>query len=122
MKSERPITTSEVAVIRWLLANAPRTDIPFNLNQSITALRIIGGCACGCSSVEFLARDSTRVPVADALVQWPDGSKAGVILWAQAGGLAGLEVYDMDPGASHRPITAESLRTYEEEGAALGGG
>lgn len=54
--------------------------------------------------------------LADELAVYPDGQKAGLILWGSVGEIVLLEVYDMEPGSSHRFPNVSELCTWEELG------
>jgi hypothetical protein len=76
--SHRQISANEAAVVRWLLANASTGSVRPGSDE-IDGLVVIGGCSCGCASIDFEAEaDSARASiVADALAVWPDGMSAG---------------------------------------------
>ena len=115
MPSERPLSADELAVVQWLLENAATGDRSAVDLQAVRRLRVVSQCACGWGSIEFVERGqgAGTVVVADAMAAWPDGARAGVILWSKNGKLSGLEVYDCTPGASMRALTHALLRTYE---------
>ena len=73
-------------------------------------LRAIGRCGCGCSFLDFQDDRHGSKIIADAVALYPDGQRAGLILWGRDGAILSLEVYDFHPGASHRfpasPISA----------------
>jgi hypothetical protein len=54
--------------------------------------------------------------LADELAVYPDGQQAGLMLWGKEGGIALLEVYDFEPGSSHRFPDFSHLCTWEELG------
>jgi hypothetical protein len=113
---DRPITETEAAVVQWLLDHAAMGDISAYRAHSPGTLRVVGGCTCGCVSLDFLPKAPGGKIVADALAVYPDGQEAGLILWGRDGEIASLEVYDHHPDASHRPLELANLRTWEQRG------
>jgi hypothetical protein len=92
-----------------------------HLLQPVEELRVVGGCDCGWSSLDFRpgAWGAGAAIIADALAVYADGQQAGLILWGREGEIASLEVYDCHPGASHRFPQISNLRTFEERGREL---
>ena len=113
---DRPITVTEAAVVRWLLDHAAMGEISAYASQAPEKLRVVGGCDCGCVSLDFLPKASGGKIIADALAVYPDGREAGLILWGRGGEIASLEVYDLHPNASHRSLELAHLRTWEQRG------
>jgi len=115
VSNRRPLSADELAVVQWLLENAFTGDSNAVDTEAVRRLHVVSQCACGCGSIEFVERPQGEgaVIVADAMAAWPDGARAGVILWSRSGELSGLEVYDCTPGASMRALTPALLRTYE---------
>ena len=104
----RPIAPAETELVRWLLARAGLRTAVDALATQVAGLLVAGRCDCGCPSVEFLVEglSATASIVAEAEGQTPDGTSVGVLLWARAGRLSGLEVYDRGDsvnGALPRP-------------------
>jgi hypothetical protein len=66
------------------------------LASQVAELRVSGRCDCGCPSVDFLVEglSSTASIVAEAEGVSQSGAEVGVLLWARAGRLSGLEVYE----------------------------
>jgi hypothetical protein len=54
--------------------------------------------------------------LADELAIYPDGQQAGLILWGLEGEIVMLEVYDSQPGSSHRVPDVSNLCTWEDSG------
>jgi hypothetical protein len=114
--SDRAISPDEAAIVGWLLDHAMR-DVSAYRSHPIEELRVIGGCDCGCISMDFQPGGfGHSVIVADEMAIYPDGQQAGLILWGRNGELTSLEVYDCHPGASHRMPEISDLCTYEEYG------
>jgi hypothetical protein len=111
---DRSITPTEAAVIRWLLDNAPIGDVAAYRELPVKKLRVVGGCDCGCSSLDFQphAWGPGSAIIADAYAVYSDGKTAGLILWAREGEISSLEVYDCHPEASHRVPQVSDLRNF----------
>ena len=111
---ERTITPTEAAVIRWLLDNAPKGDVTAYRELPVEELRVVGGCECGCSSLNFRPQPlgAGYKIIANARAVYPDGKEAGLILWACEGEVSSLEVHDYDPGASRRVPQVSDLRNF----------
>ena len=91
----RSATAEERELVVWLLRNAATIgDVAAFLDQA-SHLRVVGGCGCGCPSVDFKAggQDAVASIIADAEGTSPEGVMVGVILWAKEGRISGLEVY-----------------------------
>ena len=112
VETGRAITPHEAAILRWLLDNAPKGDVAAYRECQLEQLRVVGGCQCGCSSLDFLPDTRGARIVADALAVYPDGQKAGLILWGRDGEMVSLEVYDLHPEASRRVPEIADLRNY----------
>ena len=113
---ERNIASHEAAVLEWLLDHAAMGDVTDFRRQPLAELRVVGGCDCGCSSLDFRPHAAGSRIIADALAVYPDGQQAGLILWGREGEIIWLEVYDMHPDASYRFPEIADLRTYEQLG------
>ena len=103
-------------MVRWLLANGGTNGASKFHAESLEGAQVFPACSCGCTSIDFVPQGETRGSsiVAEAVAVWPDGARAGVMLWARDEGLSGIEIYDLHPDASHRRVTADVLRRYEE--------
>ena len=112
---ERAIARNEVAVVRWLLDHAAVGDMAGYRLCPIEALRVLDGCNCGCTSLDFQPNSwSGSSIIADGFAIYSDGQQAGLILWGRNGGIALLEVYDCDPNASHRFPNISDLRSFAD--------
>jgi hypothetical protein len=84
--AERDITAHEAAIIEWLLDHAAVRDVTAYRTNPVTALRVVGGCDCGCSSLDFRTSGrGSETMLADAVAEYPDKKKAGLILWGRDG-------------------------------------
>jgi hypothetical protein len=110
---DRPATSAEVAVVRWLIDNAPVGDIAAYREQTLDSLRVMGVCDCGCASLHFEPLRGSTTMIADAFVKYPDGARANLILWGREGKIAWLEINDY-PDGSHRTPAAEDLLRWEQ--------
>src|SRR5574341_1355123 len=96
----RRISDREIAVIRAALGGARVPGAEALVEPSLENLQVVGGCACGCASVEF-ARSEESVPsvvVADGIGTTDAGGMVGVLVWGEGGRLTGLEIYDLGAG------------------------
>lgn len=111
---ERDITAHEAAIIEWLLEHAATRHVSAYRTNPVTALRVVGGCDCGCSSLDFHSDSSgPTTMLADAVAVYPDKQQAGLILWGRDGAIVMLEVYEMHPVADRMPGIAD-LRRWED--------
>ena len=111
---DRPVTPEEVAIVQWLLDNAPVDDIAAYREQKPENLRVVEVCDCGCVSALFESDNRGVKMIAAATAKYLDGKRAGLILFGKEGRITWLEVHDWDPDASHRMPTIADLRRWEE--------
>lgn len=116
---ERTLTTTEVSVVQWLLDNAIAPDRGVYRLVPPGELHVVGGCDCGCRSLDFAQDKDGAVIVADALAVYSDGRQAGLILWGREGRIVSLEIYDCHPEASRRFPEISDLRARERCGREL---
>jgi hypothetical protein len=119
---EREITSNEIGVVCWLLANGAMKDVSEYHAESLQGCGVIADCTCGCASISFVFPGSTTTPdlpsssiIAEAITRWPDGTQAGVILWGHAGTFFSIELYELGgDDIARRFPTIESLRRWED--------
>jgi len=111
---DRAISPNEANVVRWLLDHA-LVDVTAYRLQPVEQLRVFGGCICGCTTLHFkpLEQQIGKKMLADELAIYPDGQQAGLILWGHEGEIVMLEVYDFQPGSSHRFPDLSNLCTWD---------
>ena len=112
---KRPITEAEAAVVRRALEVALTADVAPSLTSTISGLVVVGGCDCGCPSVDF-AYPSERVSkhvIADGVGLSSDGSQVGVIVWDTPTHITGLEVYGMEDPHPRALPAPQSVRPWE---------
>jgi hypothetical protein len=114
MIEPRPVTPEEIAVLRWLLENAPVGDIAAYRELKVEDLRVVAGCDCGCVSALFESDQRGIKMIADALAVYADGEQANLILWGRAGRITWLEVCDVGPKSAHRMPAIANLRRWEQ--------
>jgi len=118
-KPNRPINDDEVRVIRAALERCAEIPEAPVLVPTLSKLRVVGGCECGCASVDFaVATPEQRQPIAEGLGILANGEHVGVIIWGTPDGVTGLEIYDMSASATGLPLTQLQAIIPWEEGAA----
>lgn len=96
---QRPVSAEEVAVIRAALERAALAPEYKTLVSSLSGLRVVGGCGCGCDSVDFQEEPFIHSQrLADALGDTPKGGRVGVMVWGTPQQVTGLEIYDLGAG------------------------
>jgi len=117
-ESARPISGIEAAVIQRALEAAATDPSALELASQISQLRVIGGCGCGCASVEFRqpTQGQSAVIVADAEATTHSGEQIGLLVWAIEGQLSGLEVYSYSDAPAPLP-DPESIGRYQGSGS-----
>ena len=113
-QAERQISEQELEVLSAALERAPRRPEASLLRPSVSSLRVVGQCRCGCGSVSF-DRGATQEHlfiVADAVADSAHGL-IGVLVWALPSRIVELELYSLgaEP-AEGWPITA-TIRPWE---------
>jgi hypothetical protein len=112
--SPREITPHEAAIVEWLLDHAAMRVVTPYRSKPVIALRVVGGCDCGCSSLDFEHEShGSLIMLADAVAVYPDRQQAGLILWGRENEIDSLEVYEMHPVADRVPEIAD-LRRFED--------
>ena len=92
----RPISPTELAVLRAALERAPSDRPVHELRTPLEGLQVISTCPCGCDSIDFSLQDVPRSrPVATAVGTRPFGGDVGVLVWGTDHEVTGLEVYDL---------------------------
>jgi hypothetical protein len=91
----RPLSDTELELIEALLGAAGIRGGRY-LGQ-LPKVRVVGGCGCGCPSIDLEVGDGSRdgppKPLVVADAESPEGVPVGVILWIRGGALSGLEVH-----------------------------
>jgi hypothetical protein len=94
--TNRSLTSHEEELLRWVLTHGQRGAEAHI--AAIAGLRVVGGCDCGCASIDFIedAPGFGLEVLSDH--QWRDkqGNLFGVFAFAKAGRIAGLEVWSVD--------------------------
>lgn len=110
----RRITEQEAAVIGRMLRLAPLRQIQGDTINSISELRVIGECECGCRSIEFEAPEGHEQRLADGVGFLPSGESVDIIVWGRENEVSSLEIVD-HMGAGELP---EPDMVYSWTGAA----
>jgi hypothetical protein len=111
----RPVSEKEAAVLVAALTHAPVSAEAATIAAIVPKLHVVGRCRCGCDSVYFdgaLHGEAPTYRVADGLGYRSNGEQTGIILWATAGQLAHLELYNFTEGPARLPEPA-SLCPFE---------
>ena len=115
----RPISDKEAAIVQWLLDHRAPGEPEGPWSRSAADLVVVGGCECGCCSVDFEPASSDVRPIRDAVGRLEDGRQSGLILWGSNDVIQRLEIYDLDPDASHALPEVSALRTWEMLGGEM---
>jgi hypothetical protein len=98
-KPNRSINNREADVIRAALERASVSPEASVLAATVSGLRVVDQCGCGCDSVDFEKDPNERSrPIADGTGTTPSGGGVGVIVWGTSIRITGLEVYDLGAG------------------------
>jgi hypothetical protein len=93
------------------------TDNPETYLRHADRLWVIGGCSCGCDTVDFrhVEKEGQYGTVADAIGTTAGGGTVGVLVFATKAAVASLEVYDLGVAADgiRLPIL-ESIRAWPD--------
>jgi hypothetical protein len=114
----RELSFEEQTLLKWLLNNGiPEAQ---EYSSQIPALRIVGGCECGCPTVIFAlgnrrgsVTEQHRI-IANFYGATPEGTQVGVLLHALGDQISELEVYLMDDAEGKFGLPAiSSLHPFE---------
>ena len=95
----RPLTSSEVALVRWLLEHGEPHALCYL--ESLSGLSVVGERPSDCASLDFVTGGSGPMDIlADFEIR---GRSGGVFLFAREGRLAGLEVYSFEASITELP-------------------
>ena len=111
----RELSQAEAAVIGTALDRAPVGEVSPELRASLTGLRVVGRCVCGCASLFFAGIEAAaeQYRVADGLAYAEDGEEIGIILWASRGNVVHMELYNYAEHPARLP-EAESVCAFEQ--------
>jgi hypothetical protein len=84
----RPISAPEAAIVSLLLAEAAMEGSAL---ATVSSLRVVDGCRCGCASVEFEAT-FRRTVIAEATGHTTHGEAVQIFLWGSPYRVTGLEI------------------------------
>jgi len=109
----RPISADEVAVLRRALEVCPVHPVSEALYGSVSSLRVIRCCDCGCDTVDFdgVERSEPSSIIADGIGEPPVGKEIGIIVFTKGDHLVTLEVYSYDDEPARLP-TLGSIRAF----------
>lgn len=110
-RAPRPLSDAELELIEALLGAAGSVGGRY-LGQ-LVRVQVVGGCNCGCPSIDLMVdgspREGTPIALIVADAESPEGVPVGVILWARGGALSGLEVHPWNGTDSVRLPRPEAL-------------
>jgi hypothetical protein len=111
----RPLTSSEISLIEWLLACA-RT-INGSVLTSWEKYRAQNGCDCGCGSLDLLVQkvstdEGTHRIIASAAGTTPDGAHVIVFLHAESEIITELEIMCIDANRPSSTPCPEHLAPF----------
>ncbi len=99
-RAGRPLSRGEGALIAALLEHVPQDRARYLAQLRLAT--VVGGCSCGCPSIDISLRGSGPVDLSDSEIlvggdaTSPEGTPVGVILWVRDGELVSLEVHPWD--------------------------
>lgn len=83
--------------------------------ERLERLQVVGGCDCGCDSVDFVEDDPRRPsrPIADGTGKTASGGDVGIIIWGDDDGVTEMEVIDLGAGDGDIKLPVEgSIRPW----------
>jgi hypothetical protein len=106
----RALAQRELAVLRATLCRAATLTLAPEALEHLEDLRVIGGCSCGCESIDFVEYDLEQRsrPIANGIGTTPAGGDVGIIVWGTADAVTSLEVYDLGAGDSDIRLPVEA--------------
>jgi hypothetical protein len=107
MVEPRPLSDVEAAIVARLHAI---NELPVPSKAELEALQVVGGCKCGCASVDFLPDIGAAHVLADGYGVTPSNIEVGLILWERDRQLSGLEIYMLGVDTSELPTPASLHR------------
>ena len=94
MLQQRLISMAEIAVVQAAIQRAPHGAVSAGALASVGALRVTARCDCGYDSIDFATAPSGETArIADGVGTTFSGGRVGILVWATAGEISGLEVY-----------------------------
>lgn len=113
---ERPLTSAERELTRWMLEHGGDPDAPEYLAQLNNA-RVVSRCPCGCASIDFevpgFPAPSGGLRILGDFVFGADDHLCGAFVFERSGLLAGLEVYGLPGDAPSILPQPNDLRPFE---------
>ena len=110
MNYPRPLSTDEKALVRWMIQNGDDPDSRYleELDKAV----VIGGCDCGCESIDFQIGESPPdySKTMDVISDWiykgvGEDEVFGAYIFTHGGHLSGLDLstYSGPPAKLPRP-------------------
>ena len=112
----RNLTDAERSLTQWILQHG--TVDPTSFLAQLDHAKVSATCPCGCASVDFLIGNEPSDKTADMTILGDflfgsDESLCGVFVFAKAGILAGLEVYQLGSILPTQLPKPEDLKPFE---------
>ncbi|MGA2742036.1 MAG: hypothetical protein ABSG65_31920 [Bryobacteraceae bacterium] len=115
---DRPLTSDEEQLIRWMLEHGNLEARAF-LSQLEQAKATAWRCPCGCASINLsidgLPEPSGGLHILADFTFGTDDDLSGVFVFEKRGVLAGLEVYGLASEAPKILPLPEALRPFPDE-------
>ena len=94
--AERALSSAETAVLESALRQSALVQVNDTMLSTLSALRVVGICACGCKSVYFepIAKEDTLL--ADTWGTAPGGGHLGIMVWGREGRVTALDIVDYE--------------------------
>jgi hypothetical protein len=114
---DRPLTSGEKQLIRWMLEHGNPEAQPF-LSQLEKAKATSWRCPCGCASINLsidsLPEPSGGLHILADFIFGSDADLSGVFVFEKSGVLAGLEVYGLASEAPKILPLPGALRSFPD--------
>lgn len=111
----RELRPNEREVLQWLFEH--RKTEAGDVQVAVEAVKVIGGCPCGCPTLDFVAEDThdeKGTIVSDVFGLSPEGVPCWVTLWASGTELAGIEITAFAHEGSFSLPEARNLRSPDD--------
>lgn len=112
---DRPLTREEYELARWILEHGKQEAAAFI--EQLDRARVIGGCPCGCASINFeiegLGQAPPGVHILGDFIYGDESDLCGIFVYDSAGVLSGLEIYGFAGDAPKILPNPANLRPFD---------